>query len=180
MLPWLLLDLIPNSPCISMISCLAMTSPRWPPSLLLERKFLRCNSACIKASRSAAGIGSPLSWTAMRRRGRSLRWSSATTNRISPSSVFFRALSSRLSRVWRSRVGSPLMTRGTCGWVKLINSTFCCSALARKILRQSSIRALRSNCTSSSSICPDSSREMSRISLISVSSSLPALWMVWT
>ncbi|MNT21112.1 hypothetical protein D3C72_1564370 [compost metagenome] len=125
-------------------------------------------------------MGSPLSCTAIRRRGLVLRSSSATTIRISPSSVFFRAFSSRLNSVWRRRVGSPLITRGTCGWMKLISSTFCCSALARKMFRQSSISALRSNCTSSSSICPDSSLEMSRISLISVSSSLPALWIVCT
>ncbi|MNN47698.1 hypothetical protein D3C81_1621310 [compost metagenome] len=172
--------LMPNSPCIRPISCLAMTNPRWPPSLLLDRKWWLCNSACNKASRSAAANGSPLSCTAMRRRGSSPRWSSATTSRISPWSVFFRAFSSRLDKAWRRRVGSPLITRGTCGWVKLISSMFCCSALARKMFRQSSISALRSNCTSSSSICRDSSLEMSRISLISVSSSLPALWMVCT
>ncbi|MNH07497.1 hypothetical protein D3C79_668910 [compost metagenome] len=72
-LPMPVLLLMPNSPCIRPISCLAMTSPRWPPSLLLERKWWLCNSACSKASRSAAGNGSPLSCTAIRRRGTSPR-----------------------------------------------------------------------------------------------------------
>ncbi|MNZ52370.1 hypothetical protein D3C78_702150 [compost metagenome] len=111
--PWLVL--IPNSPCISEISCLAMTRPRCPPSLLLDRKCLLCSSACNSASRSPGAMGSPLSCTAMRKRGALPRWSSATTRRISPCSVFFRAFSKRLSNAWRRRVGSPLMTRGTCG-----------------------------------------------------------------
>ncbi|SVJ72876.1 Uncharacterised protein [Klebsiella pneumoniae] len=178
--PWLLPDWMPNSPPISRTSWRAMIRPRWLPSLLAERKSPLCSSAVSSASRSLASNGWPLSCTAMRRRGVSPWSSRATTSRISPSSVCLNALSSRLRTTWRRRVGSPPMTRGTCGWVKLISSMRCCSALTRKISRQSSINALRSNCTSSSSICPDSSLEMSSISLISVSSSLPALWMVCT
>ena len=179
-LPWLPPLWMPKSPCIRRTSWRAMIRPRRPPSLVAERKSLLCSSALSRASRSPASRGRPLSCTAMRRRGSAPLVSRATTSRISPSSVCLKALSSRLSSTWRRRVGSPPTTRGTWGCMKLMSSTFCCSALARKMSRQSSIRALRSNCTSSSSICPDSSLEMSRISLIRVSSSLPELWMVCT
>ena len=69
-----------------------------------------------RASMRSAAIPTPVSPTTMRSHtsSRSMR-STATVTSTSPTLVNFTALDSRLTRICRSRAGSPITTAGTSG-----------------------------------------------------------------
>ena len=89
----------------------------------------------------------------------------------------FKALDSRLLTICRTLVGSPSTSAGNCGSIRQVSSTlgaaFCDSRLA-----VSSISAPRSKAMCSSSNCPASNFDRSRMSLSSSTSTLPESWAI--
>ncbi|MNF76215.1 hypothetical protein D3C84_583220 [compost metagenome] len=94
-----------------------------------------------------------------------------------PKRVNLRALDSRLLTTWRTRVGSPITSPGSCGSIRQVSSTpgeaFCDSRLA-----VSSTRVPRSKGICSSSSWPASNLDRSRMSLSSSTSTLPESWAI--
>jgi hypothetical protein len=89
-----------------------------------------------------------------------------------------KAFDSRFLRICCSRFGSDVKVRGSAGWMSRWNAKFFCSARCWNIRSTLSRSAAKAISSASTVTVPDSIFDRSRMSLISVSRSLPAEWML--
>ena len=98
------------------------------------------------------------------------------SKRTSPVSVNLSALDSRFFKICSTRWRSVSRAAGVPGAICTSNMSFFCRASGSKLVLRVSAKAASVTCSGTSSSLPASTLEMSRMSLIRLSRSLPAEW----
>ena len=173
-LPWLAPVWMPKSPSISWTSWRAMIRPSRPPCRVAARKSWLSTAALSSASRfrPPADGRCPDGDAQSRTLGRPV---DRRDQQHSPSSVCLKAFSNRFSRVCRRRVGSPVTTCGNCGWIKLISLDLLLLGLGAEDAQAVPRQGIEVELHLVQFDLAGPSLEISRISLIRLSSSLPEL-----
>ena len=102
-----------------------------------------------------------------------------TSKRTAPFSVNLSALDSRFFKICSTRWRSVSRAAGVPGAIRTSKVSFFCRASGSKLVLSASTRVASETCSGTSSSLPASTLEMSRMSLIRSSKSLPAEWIDW-
>ena len=175
----------------------SLSSQTWPPISSTSRRQMvspspvpPCfrvvdESACMKGwnRRAACSFVMPMPVSLMENRSLTfspVRSSSSAFTRISPRSVNFTALFTRLVMIWPRRSGSPSSAVGTSSATSTRNSSPLSWAFwAVRVVTEAITSSSEKSVVSMSSF-PASILEKSRISLMMPSSDVPALWTLLT
>ena len=137
-------------------------SPRPVPPCVRAVEAAACTNGSKSASRRSAETPTPVSRTARRTSTPALLGTADAVTSISPASVNLMAFESRLSRIWRTRAGSPTTSAGTLASTCAVRSTPVRAAPGATRVSASATSTLSENGSSSRSIWPASAFDRSR------------------